>query len=101
MFTTTFVEYSSHNGDDEFTINGTSPLTASIANTVIRALIDEERSGDGNSSFTSVYDSGMPVVIKVQNGYTAVKNGPLKPFITTATFGSSGFSVKAVRTSDA
>ncbi len=96
------VEYDSHDEDDEYQIVGTSPITAAISNTVMRALIDEERSADGNSSYTAKYEgTSEQVVIKVQNGYTAVKNGPLKPFITTAAFGSGGFSVKAVRTSDA
>ena len=95
------VEYASHNGDDEFTLVGTAPSTASIANTVMRALIDTE-TVTTSESFTAVYGPGnTQVAITVQNGYTAVKNGPIKPFKTTATFGTSGFSVGAVRTSDA
>lgn len=96
------VEYASHDGDDEFTLVGTAPSNASISNTVMRAFVDEELTSTGNVSFTAVY--GAPdtqVVFKVQNGYTAVKNGPLKPQPGTATFGSTGFTASVTRTSDA
>lgn len=96
------VEYSAHNGDDTFTLVGTAPSTATIGNTTMRALIDEEATVDGSLNYTAIYTAPpTKVAIKVQNGNTAAKNGPIKPFPTTAEFGSAGFSVGAVRTSDA
>jgi hypothetical protein len=96
------VEYASHDGDDEFTLVGTAPSAAAIANNVMRAFIDEEATVAGSLSFTAVYGPGnTQVAITVKNGYTAALNGPIKPFKTDATFGASGFSVGAVRTSDA
>lgn len=95
------VEYASHDGDDQFTLVGTAPSAAAIANNVFRAFIDKEATADGSLSFTAVYASSMQVAITVKNGYTAALNGPIKVFKTDATFGSAGFSVGAVRTSDA
>lgn len=96
------VEYSSHDGDDEFTLVGTAPNIAAIGNTVMRALIDEELIATGNVSYTAVKGAGdTPVAIKVQNGYTVAKNGPIKAAVSTATFGANGFSSGVTRTSDA
>lgn len=96
------VPYTSHDGDDEFQIDGTAPSNAAIGNNVMRALLDEERISDGDSSYTAVKGAGSTqVAITVKNGYTAAKNGPLKVFKATATFGATGFEVGAVRTSDA
>lgn len=95
------IEYSSYTGLT-YTLVGTAPSAAAIGNTVMRALIDEELAADGNVSFTSVYGApDMKTVLKVQNGYTAVKNGPIKPSPTTPTFGSTGFEAGLTRTSDA
>jgi len=95
------VEYSSHDGDDEYTLVGTAPSAAAIGNDVMRAFIDEEMSADGIASYTAVKGTGdTKVAIKVQNGYTSAKNGPIKPFPTTATFGNTGFEVGATRTGD-
>jgi len=95
------VEYASHDGDDEFTLVGTAPSAASIGNDVMRAFLDKEMIADGSASFTAVKDGAVstPCAITVKNGYTPAKNGPIKVFKTNATFG--GFSVGAVRTTDA
>lgn len=95
------VEYSSYSALT-YTLVGTAPSTATIGNNVMRALIDKEMAVDGAASYTAVKGAGdTKVTIKVQNGYTAAKNGPIKPYPTTATFGNNGFSVGATRTSDA
>lgn len=96
------VEYSAHDGDDEFTLVGTAPSAAAISNNVMRALIDEEMTADGTATYQAVKGaSNTQVAITVKNGYTALRNGPIKVFKTTGTFGATGFSVGAVRTSDA
>jgi hypothetical protein len=96
------VEYASHDGDDEFTLVGTAPSDASIGNDVMRALLDEEMTADGTASYTAVKGAtSTQVTITVKNGYTAVRNGPLKVSKATATFGATGFSVPASRISDA
>ena len=96
------IEYSAHDGDAIYTLVGTAPSIAAIGNTVMRALIDIEMAADGSASYTAVKGAGnTQVAITVKNGYTAVKNGPIKVFKTDATFSATGFSVGAVRTSDA
>lgn len=94
------VEYSSHDGDDEYTLVGTAPSDAAIGNNVMRALIDEEVTSGTSLSYTAVKGAtSTQVTIQVRNGSTL--NGPIKPYPTTATFGASGFSVTASRISDA
>lgn len=96
------IEYASHDGDGVYTLVGTAPSAAAIGNTVMRALIDKEMTADGTASYTAVKGAtSTQVAIVVQNGYTAAKNGPIKPYPTTATFGPTGFSAGATRTSDA
>jgi hypothetical protein len=96
------IPYDSHDGSRYFEIVGTAPSNAAISNNVMRALLDEERTSDGDSSYTAVKGVGSTqVAITVKNGYTAARNGPLKVFKATATFGATGFEVGAVRTSDA
>lgn len=90
------VEYASHDGDDEFTLVGTSPIVAAIGRTVMRALLDKESTAGGTESYTAVFASTESVAITVKNG--GALNGPIKTFKTTATFGA--FSVGAVRTPD-
>lgn len=94
------IEYSAHDGDAIFTLVGTAPSVASLANTVMRALIDETAGvGITSLSFTAVYGApAMDVAITVKNG--SATNGPIKPYPTTANFGTGGFSVGATRTDD-
>ncbi len=95
------VEYSSFTGL-VYTLVGTSPVTAAISNTVMRALIDEEVTvpGPTSLSYTAIKGaSTTPMAIKVRNGSTL--NGPIKPNPINATFGATGFNVTATRTSDA
>jgi hypothetical protein len=95
------VEYSSYSGLT-YTLVGTAPSNAAIGNNVMRAFIDQEMIADGTASYTAVKGaSNTSVAIRVSNGYTAAKNGPIKPYPTTAVFGANGFSVGATRTSDA
>lgn len=96
------IEYSAHDGDRYFTLVGTAPSDAAISNTVMRAFLDEEKTADGNASFLVVRSApDTKCTIRVQNGYGSAKNGPIKPYPTTATLGATGFSVGATRTSDA
>lgn len=91
------VEYSSHDGDDEFTLVGTSPVTAAISNNVFVAYIDTT-TATTQETFTSVFGPGsQQIAITVRRGGVA----PIKTFKTSATFGASGFSVTANRISDA
>lgn len=92
------VEYASHDGDDEFTLVGTSPVTAAISNTVMRAFIDEVvPNGATSRSYSAVYGgSATNVAITVRNGSTL--NGPISTFKTTSSFG--GFTVSAIRNAD-
>jgi hypothetical protein len=96
------IPYDSHDGSRYFEIVGTAPSNAAISNDVMRAPIDKEMSADGTASFTAVKGAGSTqFVITVRNGYTALRNGPIKVAKSTATFGASGFSVPASRISDA
>lgn len=92
--------YTSHDGDDEFTLQSAAPNSADVGNNVMRAFIDEEVESGTSLSYTAVKGAGdTKVTIQVRNGSTL--NGPIKPYPTTATFSTSGFSVTASRISDA
>ena len=92
--------YTSHDGDDEYTLQSAAPNSADVGNNVMRAFIDAEVTSGTSLSYTAVKGTGSTqVTIQVKNGSTL--NGPIKPYPTTATFGDSGFSVTATRTSDA
>jgi hypothetical protein len=94
------VEYDSHDSDDEYQIVGTAPFTATAGNDVMRALIDEVVTSGTSLSYTAVKGAGSTqVTIQVRNGGTL--NGPIKPYPTTATFGTTGFLVSASRITDA
>lgn len=93
------VEYSSYSGVT-YTLVGTAPSNANVGNDVMRALIDEEVLSGTQLSYTAVKGAGdTKVAIVVKNGGSL--NGPIKPYPTTANFGSSGFLVSASRISDA
>lgn len=95
------IEYSAHDGDAIFTLVGTAPSAAALANTVMRALIDETVPvATTTASFTAVYGApAMSVALVVRNG--GVVNGPIKPGPATSSFGTGGFSVGASRITDA
>lgn len=93
------VEYASYTGS-VYTLVGTAPSAAAIGNNVMRAFIDAEVASGTSLSYTAVKGAtSTQVAISVKNGGTL--NGPIKPYPTTATFGSGGFSVTASRISDA
>lgn len=93
------IEYDSWTGT-VYQIVGTAPSAAAIGNNVFRALIDEEVISGTSLSYTAVKGAGdTQVTIQVRNGSTL--NGPIKPYPTTATFSTGGFSVTASRISDA
>ena len=86
------IEYSSHDSDKEYTIVGTAPGAANIGNTVMRAFIDEVVTAGTQLSYTALFGpSDTGVVINAKNGEAL--NGPIKPAVATAIFGSGGFSV--------
>ena len=94
------IEYDSHDGSRYYEIVGTAPSAANVGNDVMRALIDKEVVTGTQLSYTAVKGAtDTKVAIAVKNGGTL--NGPIKPYPTTATFGSSGFLVSASRISDA
>lgn len=99
------VPYTSYTGNT-FTVTSTdfSVSNASIANNAYVSYIDElvdtaaaAGTPDVSSSFTTVYSSDLPLVVKVRDGGAS----PIKEFITAATLGDAGGSVTAIRTSDA
>lgn len=95
------IEYASYTGLT-YTLVGTAPSAAAIGNNCMRAFVDEEVTSGTEVSYTAVKGAGSTqVAIVVKNGYNATKNGPIKPFPATATFGATGFEVGAVRNSDA
>ena len=90
------VPYASHDGDDEYTLVGTAPSAAAIANNVYRSPIDLVTTGT-QESYTAVY-GGTPDDwgITVRRG----SNGPIKTFKGSAEFGATGFNVNAQRITD-
>lgn len=76
--------YTSYSGD-RFTISGTTGVSFQTADTVFVPYIYEEASG-ANVSESVVYVSDRAIVVKVR---LAGK----KPYITTGTFGSTGYSL--------
>ena len=95
------IEYASYTGLT-YTLVGTAPSAAGIGNNTMRAFYDGEITAGTEASYTAVKGAGdTDVAIVVKNGYSADKNGPIKPFPATATFGSTGFEVGSVRNSDA
>ena len=90
------VEYSSHDGDDEFTLVGTAPGAAAISNTVMRALVDNV-AGATSDSYTAIVGTPEQVAITARRGGTLA---PIKPAKATATFGAGGFTVNIQAQSD-
>lgn len=93
------LEYVSHDGDDEFTLGGstpTAPSAAAIGNTVMRSPIDEV-AGGASVSFTAVLGTPEQFTITAKRGGTV---SPIKPAKATATFGATGFDVNLQAQSD-
>ena len=99
------VPYTSYTGST-FTVTSTdfSGSNASIGNNAYVSYIDElvdtaaaAGTADVSASFTTVYSSDLPLVVKVRDGGPS----PIKEFITASTLGDAGGSVTAIRTSDA
>lgn len=94
------LEYTSVNTTSGvFTLGGsttTAPSNAAIANTVMRALIDEAVTSGTQLSYSAQFTVANNVAITVRRGGSP---NPIKTFKTTASFGA--FSVQAVRTPDA
>lgn len=92
------VEYLSWTGST-FTIaatNFTGANQATQPRNVWIAYIDDIAAAT-SISFTTKYNADRSVYIRVRDGGAS----PIKTFETTATLGSSGFTVSAIRTSDA
>ena len=99
------VPYSSYTGST-FTVTSTdfSTTNATSGNNAYVSYIDElvdtaaaAGTADVSASFTTVYSSDLPLVVKVRDGGPS----PIKEFITASTLGDAGGSVTAIRTSDA
>lgn len=92
------VEYSSQDGDDEYTLVGTAPSAAAIGRNVMRAFIDRVWATTGvNESYTAVQTGSNQVVITLRRGGV----GPIVTFKGNATFGATGFTAAVQRISDA
>ena len=89
--------YTSYTGST-FTINSKDFSTdnATAGNNVYPTPIDKTATST-SESFTGVYTSDEDLVVLVRDG----GGTPIKEFITSSTFGSSGGTVTAIRTSDA
>jgi len=93
------VTYTSHDGDDEFTMassDWTDPNDASAGNNVFLSYIDKLATST-SESFTVVYNADRTLFVRVRDGGAT----PIKTFETTGTLGSGGGSTTAIRTSDA
>lgn len=88
--------YSSHDGDDQFTLVGTVPNAATSGNTVMVGALDQLATATSHN-YTAVKGAGntQHVVIVKRGGVN-----PIKPSYQTVTFGAAGFSVNAGRTPD-
>lgn len=92
------IAYTSHDGDDEFTVASSDwqdPDDASATNNVFLAYIDTLATGN-SESFTTEYDADRTLFIRVRDG----GGSPIKNFETTGTLGSTGGSTTAIRTDD-
>jgi hypothetical protein len=89
------LEYSSYvAATGVFTLVGTAPSNASIANNVFRALIDKQ-TATTQESYTATYTTPNNVAVTVRRGGSP---SPIKTFKTTASFGA--FSISTIRTPD-
>lgn len=93
------VTYTSHDGDDEFTMassDWTDPNDAAISNNVFLSYIDKT-AGATSEDFTVVYNADRTLFVRVRDG----GGTPIKTFETTGSLGTAGGSTTAIRTSDA
>ena len=93
-----YLSYTSHNGDDTFTIPSTdfSTLTATAGNGVYVSYLDKVAAST-SESFTLVYNADKTFFCRARDGGAT----PIKTFQSAASYGSGGGSVTAIRTSDA
>lgn len=92
------VSYTSHDGDDEFTIPSTDfsdPDDATSGNGVYLSYIDK-LAASTSEAFTVVYNAARTLFIRVRDGGVT----PIKTFETTGSLGTGGGSTTAIRTSD-
>jgi len=79
---------------------GSDDANATSGNYVFVSYIDKVATGV-TESYSAIYTATpRSLIVKVRDGGTAGDNEPIKPFKTGATFGSSGGSATAIRTSD-
>jgi len=93
------VNYTSHDGDDEFTMassDWTDPDDATSGNDVYLSYIDK-LAASTSESFTVVYNADRTLFVRVRDG----GGTPIKTFESTGSLGSGGGSTTAIRTSDA
>lgn len=93
------VAYTSHDGDDEFTIASSDwqdPDDATAGNGVMLAFIDKAAAADPEE-FTIQYNAPRTLWIRVREGTSAT---PMKTFESQASLGSTGGSAVASRIDD-
>jgi hypothetical protein len=93
------VSFTSHDGDDQFTIASSSwvdPNDATAGNDVFLSYIDKIADAS-SANFSVVYNADRTLFVRVRDGGAS----PIKTFETTGSLGSSGGSATAIRTSDA
>lgn len=90
------VPYTSYAGST-FTISSTSFTgdNAAISNNVWISYVDDLADAT-TEAFTSVYSTDRDLVVKVRDG----GGSPIKEFISSASLGSNGGSITAIRTGD-
>ena len=96
-----YVEYDSHDSDDEFTLDAAyqdwqDPDDAGIGNGVMLSFIDKAAASDPES-FTIVYDAARTLWVRVRDG----GGTPIKTYESQATLNAGGGSATALRISDA
>lgn len=99
------LHYSSTNGTDTFTIDSTDgqedflAVNATAGVNVYISYLDVVASS-ATESFTVIYSSDRDLVVKVRNGHTEDSYTPIKEFISSASIGSNGGEITAIRTVD-
>ena len=89
-WTTSTFTVDTTDGQEDF-----NSVNATVGNDVWIAYLDVQADAT-SEAFTSVYNSDRDLVVKVRDGGVS----PIKEFISSATLGSNGGSITAIRTTD-
>lgn len=96
-----YVEYDSHDGDDEFTLDSgyvdwQDPDDATLGNSVMLSYIDKAAATD-EESYTTIYTSPQTLWVRVRDG----GGTPIKTYEGQSSLSSTGGAATASRISDA